>query len=64
MWDRQYFTSLAMFVAAVIATLAGLTLLLLWLGWVGLVGFAAALAQTGKFARLGAGDGLELWRRR
>jgi hypothetical protein len=38
LWDRQYFTSLAIFVAAAIATLAGMVSLLYWLGWAGLVG--------------------------
>lgn len=38
MWDRQYFSSLAIFAAAVVATFSGIMSLLLWLGWLGLVG--------------------------
>jgi len=38
LWDRQYFTSLAISAAAAVATFTGLVSLLLWLGWAGLVG--------------------------
>ena len=37
MWDRQYFSSLAVFVAAAVAAYAGITALLLWSGWLGVV---------------------------
>jgi hypothetical protein len=37
MWDRQYFSSLAVFLATVIATYAGITALLLWSGWIGVM---------------------------
>ncbi len=38
MWDRQYFLSLAIFAAVVVATFSGIVTLWLWLGWLGLVG--------------------------
>ena len=41
MWDRQYFSSLAISAAAAVATFAGVMSLLLWLGWAGLAGLVA-----------------------
>jgi hypothetical protein len=38
LWDRQYFSSLAISAAAAVATFAGVMSLLTWLGWAGLVG--------------------------
>lgn len=37
MWDRQYFSSLAVFIAAAVVTYAGIAALLLWSGWIGVV---------------------------
>jgi hypothetical protein len=40
LWDRQYFTSLAISVAAAIVILAGMVSLICWLGVAGLAGLA------------------------
>ncbi len=44
MWDRQYFTSLALFVFAAVTACAGVAFLLLFLGWPGLVALLAMAA--------------------